>query len=378
MKRFIFSAIALIVTATACTESGIIDKPEFYGNPIVFDTYIGKHPVTKAENINIDYVEQSLENGGGAQIYAFKCPTGDATLSNADYTAAYLNGRLVSTSGAWTYYVDNGTNWVLDEAYWPDRKGLGFVAYNLAAEQNIVDETKTTTQFDFEVMDAVMDQVDLLVTPFTYGTDNGAPVSLTFKHLLSRVGFKVLPTSATGADIHIHQITLRGSFPKFGRVDMTAAKPVTSGSNTTQTTPIIVPNTAGAYASEYNLFNANRSFSITCAECLDDNNNLVAKPIFANTFNEPTQDADKVLAEKSRYMMIMPGAQTNAIVEVNYSLGSSSEPLYAKVPLTATENFKPFEAGKAYEFVLTIASAAMEFSAEIVEGDWNTPTSEDI
>ena len=59
MKRFIFSAIALMVAATACTESGIVDMPEFYGNPIVFDTYIGKTPITKADNVDINYLKGS-------------------------------------------------------------------------------------------------------------------------------------------------------------------------------------------------------------------------------------------------------------------------------------------------------------------------------
>ena len=115
MKRFFFSVIALAAAATACTEGGVIDAPQFYNNAIVFDTYIGKTPVTKAESEDIDYLKLSAEAGGGAQLYAFTCPArGSIGYGLPDYIEddwTYLNGDLIyvgGTSAHWSYQV-NGT-----------------------------------------------------------------------------------------------------------------------------------------------------------------------------------------------------------------------------------------------------------------------------
>lgn len=368
MKRFIFSAIALLVAATACTESGLIDMPEFYQNPIVFDTYIGNTPVTKAMNCDINTLKLGEENGGGAHIYGFKVDrvTG-RPYDYVDYSSAYLDGQLLFSS-AWLYY-ENGEP---VEAYMPTDKDLAVVAYNLQASGNSYMSNISTdkTSFDFTVQDVVANQVDLLVTPLTFVTENtngDTQVPLRFYHLLSRVGFKVQSTGNTNTAIEISSIKLSGTFAKKGSVDLTFATATpNTGANATSNIvlnndlkPRITPIETGGTSVEYELLPGNMTFSTTAADCFGEAQQI--KP-----------DGDNC------YMMIMPGIQENAKVTITYQIGSS-EPKPVEIDLAALNDINYFEAGSAYEFIFKLSTSAIEFSATVVDGaDWNTPSSSDL
>ena len=57
MKRLIFATIALAAFATSCTKSEMIEAPDFGGQPITFDTYLGKVPMTKAQSVDLAYLQ---------------------------------------------------------------------------------------------------------------------------------------------------------------------------------------------------------------------------------------------------------------------------------------------------------------------------------
>ena len=339
MKRFFFSALALILAVTACTESGLIDAPDFYGNEIVFDTYIGKAPMTKAENIDVDYLENSIASGGGIQLYAFKSPVNNTNRDYVDYSEAYLDGQLIhkpaqtdpAKAAYWSYNVNNKE----EEAYMPSGKDLAFAAYNLSAGVSMATNNK---EFDFTVNNAVANQVDLLVTPLTFVTETGQTtnVPLRFYHLLSRVGFKVLSTGGS-TDIIISSIKLNGRFIKTGHVDMSLAT-ATPNLNKEQPSapsvvvkdnrvPAIAPNADGGYASYladnkehygYSFFGAGESFAKNSSLCLS------AVPIFNNS---STIQAQLQAMENSRYMMIMPGMVGNLADEDDLDQdGDKNEP----------------------------------------------------
>ncbi|MBO5708994.1 MAG: fimbrillin family protein [Bacteroidales bacterium] len=362
MKRFIFSAIALVVAVTACTESGIIDAPQFYNNAIVFDTYIGKTPVTKAEDMNLAHLKQSIENGGGAHLLAFTCPDANSPLyglpDHVKWTeGTYLNGNLVFVDASpayWSYQVDGSE----EEAYMPSGSGLAVAAYNLMADSCIDQTTQTSTDFDFTIKDVVSQQVDLLVTPLTFVSEAGetTTVPLRFYHLLSRIGFKVKSTDPSNAVIKINSIRLCGSFPKKGNVNMklsSASTSLESGSDTPTLTltrrPLIVPEQNGASTSEYELIE--EGFSIVASDCSQ------AQPIYSGN------------NEGNRFMMIMPGEQRDGAIVVEYQLDDL--PAVEAVINLSDVNRTSFEAGRAYEFILNIATKAIDFSAEVVEGGWD-------
>lgn len=359
MKRFLFLAVALTIAATSCTESGIIDTPDFYGKSIVFDSYIGKNPVTKAEDVDINYLKEGVDNG--ANILAFTSPLTNTDADKVDYSSTYLEGTLKwnKTNTAWEYYNADDK---LEEPYMPTGKDLAFAAYNLKADQCI--PSKTQTQFEFAIKDEVASQVDLLVTPLTFieENENGeTTVPLRFYHLLTKVGFKVQSTGGEGTAIYINSIKLCGKFPKTGRVDLTLASAtpsVENGIDLTGKAPVILANTGNdaSYATEYELIKGQTPFQIYSEECAT-----------------PARVRDPQAAEGNCFMMIMPGAQTSASIVVSYRLGDSGEYNVSTIDLADLERLQ-FEAGKAYEFIFTIATTAIDFSAEVVTGDWNSPT----
>ena len=380
MKRFFISTIALIVAVTACTESGLIDAPQFYNSEIVFDTYIGKAPVTKAENIDLTYLETS--SVGGAHLYAFMCDKGNRNISNVDFSSAYLDGRLKcttptnynttpATAGVWEYQIEvqaegGQSEWVTEEAYWPgETKDLAFVAYNLAADSCIDKENQDLTHFDFSIKPNIKDQIDLLATPLTFHSETGnqTTVSLKFHHLLSRVGFKVIPTTASSAvDINIYRLKLTGAFPESGYVNLSSSTSV----------PTIIPHLDATFAPEYSLFYGTETFTINSGTCVEVDNSttpatskIVAKPVYGSNSTET-----------NRYMMIMPGSQSNAAIEVEYNLsGQGDTKSYARIPLSGENGTDwSFEPGKAYEFILKISTDAIEFSAEVSDEWTEHPT----
>ena len=387
MKRFIFSVITLMVAATSCTESGIIDMPEFYGNPISFDTYIGKNPMTKADNVDINYLKSSA-TAAGARIYAYTCES-DVTNKSADivdFSSAYLDGRLLwhndsnDENDAWQYNILRNSAWVVDEPYMPSGKDLAVVAYNVGSEGCISDAT--STGFTFTVKDNVAQQVDLLATPLTFVSENtngDTNVPIRFYHLLSRIGFKVLSTSSSSTEIQISSIKLRGAFPKKGHVSLISAIATPSSiQSETNTIPAITAVTdesktdAENYAYEYYLFGSNAKFSIASSACVGGQDKPGAQPIYDNSSITGTSTSAQIAAaENARYMMIMPGSQSNLSVEVSYKLGNESTPNVVNVNIGSMN----FQAGYAYEFILKIATAAIEFSG-VVAGDWTTAGSD--
>lgn len=359
MKRFFFSAIALMVAATACTESGIIDTPDFYGKSIVFDTYIGKNPLTKAENVDITYLK--IGEDAGVNIVAYTCPKDNVIPDNVDYSFNYLDGTLdwsgeAAGSGNWVYLNSTG---LPEEAYMPTGKDLAFAAYNIKADECINSATQTNTQFEFLIKNEVESQVDLLVAPFTFVSETGdeTQVPLRFYHLLSRVGFQIQSTGGNAA-IQIKSLKLCGKFPKAGLVDMTLATATPDADNGVSLKngrPEILPIEYGEdpYVTEYELIAGDEPFEINSNEC-----------------TSPQRIYSPTASEGNGYMMIMPTVQTEASVVVSYRIGETGEFSVTTIDLKEL-NRLTFDAGKAYEFILKIASESIKFSAEVVEGDWD-------
>lgn len=399
MKRFIFSAIALVIAATSCTESGLIDAPEFYGNAIVFDTYIGKAPITKAENVDANYLKGFVSDASGTvvssstivdgvQVYAFKAPKGESSPNSVDYESAYLNGHLTwngnsNTSGIWQYQIKSGDTWTNDDPYMPTGNDLAFAAYNLDAEGCMTFKDHSFTEFTYTVPAVVANQKDLLLTPLTFVSENAnedTSVPLHFYHLLSRVSFKILSTGGSDTEIKISAITLHARFINSGKVDMSSST----------TKPAILPIKEN-YVDSYSFFGNGDLFTISNSDCAEGVPGKGAQPIYAN---KKENDNTFVGNQRNRYMMIMPGQVgniadledvdydgdileliTRPYIEVTYYLGRSETPNIAKVPLLDSNgNNWDFKAGKAYEFIFKIATSAIEFSATVVEDGWDEQT----
>lgn len=368
--------MALAAVATACTESGLIDKPSFYANEISFDSYIGKAPQTKAETVDETYLQRTIENGGGVQVYGFLQEKGVTSASSIETSVPYMDAQL-------RYDIPEGASsqaWMYDDiAFWPEDKALAFAAYSLNAETNgCISNHTDVTKFDFTVNDLVEDQVDLLAIPFMTNkvdAEENNVVTLEFKHLLSRVGFTVLASHpSANVDIAIQRIVLRGVFPKTGMVDL-------------KSTGVIAPYYDVEPVTEYEFFKDNddateAGFMINSATCVTDQaTNKKGEPIYPNVTMDLSKDPkDPDLWDETyvpmtgtskvddRYLMIMP-CTVDAVIEVKYHL-TADEPREAKVALSNWE-FKP---GYAYEFVLKVSTQTIEFDAAF--GAWGDSVTE--
>lgn len=370
MKKYLFLFVTAAIVGVSCTKSGLIETPSSQSDPIAFDPYLGKVPVTKAQNSDLTFLQTGITSdltSGGFQVFAFLHGADGAVPTT--FSSTYMNEEVWWENAKWEY--DKVT-------YWPEGAQLAFAAFGLNASKGgclVPKDASALNAYTFEVKDKVSEQVDLIVAPYQTGLTSGN-VTLNFKHLLSRVGFKVLSSdAAANVNIAIRSITLHGSFPTIGDVDITK---MTDGLPTIEN--------KSETKDDYTLFEGSDCFQISSTECATAE---TAKPIYANmtvsgdTYTakytkadgETDDDLAKKLAdaEAKRYMMIMPCTMPadNAYIEVQYQL-TSDKVRKAKVDLPSFE----FKAGYAYEFILKVSASAIVFDAEM-NTDWDsaeTPT----
>lgn len=469
MKKALFFIVALAAVAIGCTKSEVVKAPG-RGREIKFSTYVGKTPLTKAESADLGYVQRTLATGGGFQVYAFlhnyiTPETGTPEPGEQVYngTDTYVPVGSIGTS---TAYMDKVVTWVgpVEEnpeteeieakdgywdydgvVYWPDHttsRKLAFAAWGLNVKDNITWETdknvagneksqhpaeQSYTKFTYTVPTAVADQKDLLVAPFLPNqglseNTEAAPVTINFKHLLSRVGFQVVANQDTDdVEIKIQEIKLIGKFPTTGKVDLKGQG-------------VITPNTDAAdpFQTEYTFFPGFEYFSTTSSKIPTD---IFANRIYAASQDETTEEGeddttgdDTTGGEDSgevqepenpeppveeptepetpsaptgdpivnsdasnRYMMIMPSQQAKhlvyeadgvtpdldedgnvqyiagetlpgAYIEVHYQL-TDADPQIARVSL---DNWN-FAAGKSYTFIFKVSTYSIEFDVKVDE-----------
>lgn len=396
MKRYIISLIALSAAVIGCTKSGLVESPQKYQEPITFETYTGKTPTTKATEVTTATLATHTSKDNPAfHVNAF------LVSDSQTYTNAYMNKDVWSTSETPTADATNPgfyNSWTYDGAtYWPDNGSLLFVAYGLnadkmfGAKEAVKDEsgneitpavpgTPTMTfsnyaNMTYTVPAKTSEQEDLIVAvPKTQGISNNAAsnVLLDFKHVLSKVGFSLKTDATNNVIITIKSIKLKGAFNSTGDVNLadvneTGVPYISIGSRTSD-------------VQAYSLFDTNYGETgatgpFDCFQ-ITQSPGATPTPIYPNTTYTPSTGegvsdayAGKTGAsENNRYMMLIPGTQAAATIEVVYELEGAKE---QKATASLGSNFK-FEAGKAYEFVIKMNTSSIEFEAGIT--DWNDTT----
>lgn len=389
MKHFFFSVIALATVAIGCTKSGLLESPSTYETPIAFEPYAGRAPVTKAT------IEGSETIKSGFRVIGFKEGT-DGEIINTQLTDPFLH-KLVkydNTQSKWTY---SGA------MYWPETEALTFVAYGLNvngtpeeatdSENNnayIAGDAKPGTKFvqgddyvsyTYNVGATAAEHKDLVISPAmksctsadASGTADGdteaSTVNVRLYHVLSRIGFKLAIENSYGQSqlstqpVTIKSIRLIGNFINVGSFNLTSAVSV-SGETVTYAA-VGGDRTANT---SYSLFSDGQSFTYTPTGA-----ETSAHPIFDTTDDAATNASD------DRYMMIIPGnanpTSGNVKVEVIYTIGTGDDTT-ATLPIKQPNGTAlVFEAGKAYEFILTVSNVAVGFDVEV--SDWNTDTDND-
>ena len=391
MKRFCFMTIALAAVAVGCTKSGLIESPQTYETPISFEPYTGKSPVSKATVEN----ETSLK-AGGFHVTGFIEGADGAIVtaaSSTNPTPYYLDKDVVwgTPAGA------SSETWFYNEAkYWPEGEKLSFVAYGLNVNtggegtifDNIVDASdyKDYAKFTYSVPTVVANQKDLVISPLMVNKDNtSGTIAVQLYHVLSRVGFKVLPLGNAGVNVVIKSVKLKGDFVEGATFDLTEAVSVSDNTVSYKKTP-----ESASTAVSYDLFGNGYTKE---AESSTNTHGFVATsvastsasalPIFYNcdfelgtSYKPGDEKPTSGASDTDRFMMIMPQTIENAEVEVIYHLTDDVERV-ATIPIgdTTSKEFT-FAAGKAYEFVFTISTVAVGFNVEV--NTWNPAAGENV
>ena len=210
-------------------------------------------------------------------------------------------------------------------------------------------------------------------------------IAVQLYHVLSRVGFKVLPLGSAGVNVVIKSVKLKGDFVEGATFDLTKAVTV-SGNIVSYEKTLNSASTAvsydlfgNGYTKEAESSTNTHGFVATSVA----STSASALPIFYNCDFElgidyepgdekPTSGA----SDTDRFMMIMPQTIENAEVEVIYHLTDDVERV-ATIPIgDATSKEFAFAAGKAYEFVFTISTVAVGFNVEV--NTWNPAAGENV
>lgn len=338
MKKYILTTLALAAVTLGCTKSSFVDVPEAQTTPITFETYTGKTPTTKAtEKTTLSLAKTT------ASAFHVKAFYNSSLYMNKDVksTCTFKNeAKTEIDKQGWDY---DGT------VYWPAAGDVTFYAYGISQNLTPNSAANDETSYTYTVPATVSTQDDLIVAvPVTQaGTSNNTTVSLDFRHLLSRVGFKLTTTKESESlNVTINSITLNGTFYNAGTVDIT-----------TQTTPAIAATTTGdnATRTSYSLFESGYKYVIPSPGPTN------AKTIFGNTDSKNVTSTD----DSNRFMMLIPGGVvTSATVE--YILPNQSSPQRVTASLTSEITLA---AGKAYEFIINLSTDAIEFTGEVMDWD---------
>ena len=367
--------IVLGAVAVGCTKSGLVETPQKYQEPISFDVYTGKAPTTKASIVttNTSAAHNSETNASFHVTALSPCSYGSTYMSKDVWCSSETLTEDSQNAGYYTSWTYNGTT------YWPDSGSLEFVAYGLNAK-NYITWNDSHTEFTYEVPDKTSEQEDLIVAvPVTQSVANNAVknVPINFKHLLSRVGF-TLQTDTEGVQVTIKSIKLKGAFYASGVVDLMATD-ITADA----TSGIKVPEITGDdqdITSSYTLFDAAYGDTGVTApfDCFQAASpGEAGTPIYANKKLTPstgenvpdTYVVNENADENDRYMMIIPCTPETtdgpATIEVTYELEGAKEKTAAA---SLGDDFE-FKAGKAYEFVISMTTASIEFIPTVAPWD---------
>lgn len=368
MKKLTYILIALSTLAFSCTKSNIVDVPEAQKTPIAFDTYNGRIPVTKASEITKDNISE-------IQVYGFHAPAnGTASYTTTPYM--YPVVYRTKTGDAWG-------DWGYSPlSYWPASGTLEFVAHGTNTPRaesgagNLVPVDGSYANFTYTVPTAVADQEDLIAGHVAATSATSDKVTFSMNHLLSRIGF-TLKTLGTGADVTIKTIELHGNFINIGEVNLAATTPAIDTDEYDEDSKYIT--------NSYSLFASGEYFMTKAEDTATE-----GVEIYARYTSDGNGGSTESTDNSNRYLMVIPGTIDEAIdaddtdkdedttdkvapyIKVVYQLSGASEQT-AIIPFKNGDAYWTLVAGNAYEFVLTVSVAQIDFTGSVEPWDETTP-----
>lgn len=376
MKKLAYTIIVLSALAFSCTKSNIVDVPEAQKTPIAFDTYNGRIPVTKASEITKDNISE-------IQVYGFHAPAN----GTASYTTTPYMYPVVSRTKSGDVWGDWGYSPL---SYWPASGTLEFVAHGTNTPRaesgagNLVPVDGSYANFTYTVPTAVADQEDLIAGHVAATSATSDKVTFSMNHLLARIGFTLQTssagTTATTSDVTIKTIELHGNFINTGDVNLATASPAIS------TDEYDDEDDDTYITNSYSLFASGQYFATKPTD-----NASAGVEIYARYTSDGAGGSAENTNNSNRYLMVIPGEITEAIdvddtnnnkatndivdpyIKVVYQLSGASEQK-AIIPFKKADGSNwNLTAGLAYEFVLTVSVAQIDFTGSVEPWDETTP-----
>ena len=346
-KKFVMGIAAMAaLTLVSCSSD---DLDSFSDNSskneaISFDSYLGRSAVAVNGSRASEETKETLKTNG---FGVFSKYTGTASFSN------FVNQKV--TGQTFNVGENTVTKWTYTPLkYWPTQGKIDFLAYAPHKDGQLLNENTTT--FDFTVANTVAGQEDLLwANAKNQAKTDKEPVTFTFNHALSRLGYTVKlygDYSSTGATnkatFKLNQITLAGSadgntpaFYKKATIDLAKAPSEGPWSNQSSSDKLKFDWVSTPYY-------------LTSTEPYnpDQNNNylFVIPQDFSQT-KTAGHDVDEL------YVIVN--------YTIDYGEGKTqTNTVYKQIK-------KNFVQGKAYKLNLTIG-LPIEFDVKVVEG-WTAP-----
>ena len=340
--RFYVGLIALAALAfVGCAKDEVKSSVD---NALEFGTYLGRDAQTKGSVFDTEDMKTQ-----GFGVFAYYT---DEQRYSAAATPNFMYNEEVTYAGtAWTY---------APVKYWPNEATdyVSFFAYAPYAETYNVPASGDPI-IDFTVPADVTDHIDLVAAENSHIDCQKQAVNdvvkFTFKHALSRVGFKVEavmdevndqengatpdtdnqdnPITA-GTTISVQEVELIGDFYTSGKLNLNGA--------------IWTPDEEGKTGSY-----------ILKEEDFED--------VYKNVTIDPT-----TLNKDSEYMMLIPTQTISVKVRVKYTVTTADDKLEGEASvvennITSDEFAFTFAQGKAYTFVLHLGLTSVKLDAEVAE-----------
>lgn len=345
--RFYVGLIALAALAfVGCAKDEVKSSVD---NAIEFGTYLGRDAQTKGSVFDTETMQGENVGFGVFAYYTNEAQYSDAATPN------FMNNQQVTyneSASAWTYapvkyWPNEATDYVSFFAYAPYAK-----TYNVPASGDPI--------IDFTVPADVTDHIDLVAAVNSHINCQKQAVSdvvkFTFKHALSRVGFKVEAVMDEVND------QVNGATPDADNQD----NPITDGT----TISVQEVELIGDF---YTSGKLNLNGAVWTP---DEDGKTGSYTLKAEDFTDIAEDVTidpEVLNKDTEYMMLIPTKTIAVKVRVKYTVTTADDKLsggasVVENDITSDEFAFTFDQGKAYTFVLHLGLTSVKLDAEVA--DW--------
>lgn len=365
MKKSLFAILAVAACFASCSE---VVESTVLDNPISFDNYVGKDATTRAT------VVQGVES---VNVNAFLRPKTAAT-GKENFLSNFMVNQAVNKVAD-----GDGFKWDYQPSkFWPAAdQVVDFVAWVPVASYTVGETTKNNISVEnatltFTVPEEVKHQSDLLVAEAQMGVNrvaegtNNEPVSLKFKHLLSRIGFEIVATGIPTDNVNVVElveVSLNGGFASSGTVDMTMDNKAIAGTDPVEYNTLAIEALPGTSTSKYTLTGTHFGW--------EDNKMTNATTVDGKLVGRKNSD--------DSYIMLIPDGNSPTHITVTYTIttkGSDDTTTTDDTVVTNTADFDltgvSYEAGKAYKYIFRITLQSITF--DVVETPWDEQDDIDI